>query len=45
MYVLKEPCSFEFLMQRVSVAIQRVNAACIFGTMLNALDLADIFYL
>jgi len=41
----KEPRSFEFLMQRVSVAIQRGNAACILGTMPNASDLADIFYL
>jgi len=45
MYVLKELRSFEFLMQRVRVAIQRGNAACIFGTMPNASDLADIFYL
>jgi hypothetical protein len=45
MTVTKEPRSFEFLMQRVSVAIQRGNAACIFGTLPNASDLADIFYL
>jgi len=45
MHVSKEPRSFEFLMQRVSVAIQRGNAPCILGTMPNASDLADMFYL
>jgi len=45
MHVSKEPSSFEFLMQRVSVDIQRGNAACILGIMPNASDLADIFYL
>ena len=41
----KERRSFEFLMQRFSVAIQRGNAACILGTLPSASDLDDICYL
>ena len=43
--VTKERQSFEFLMQRFSVAIQRGNAACILGTLPSASDLDDIYYL
>ena len=42
--VSKERRSFEFLMQRFSVAIQRGNAACILGTLPSASDLDDIYY-
>ena len=45
MSVTKERRSFEFLMQRVSVAIQRGNAACILGTLPSTSELDDIFYL
>ena len=43
--VTKERRSFEFLMQRFSVEIQRGNAACILGTLPFASDLDDIYYL
>ena len=43
--VTKERRSFDFLMQRFSVAIQRGNAACILGTLHSASDLDDIYYL
>jgi hypothetical protein len=39
-----EPRSFQFLMQRVSVAVQRGNAACIVGTV-QASDWDDLFYI
>ena len=42
--VAKERRSFEFLMQRFSVAIQRGNAACILGTLPSASNLDDIYY-
>ena len=45
MTVTQERRSFEFLMQRISVAIQRGNAACILGTLPSASELDDIFYL
>ena len=41
--VTKERRSFEFLMQRFSVAIHRGNAACILGTLPSASDLDDIY--
>ena len=43
--VTKEHRATEFLLQRVSVALHRGNAACIFGTLPNSADLDDIFYL
>jgi hypothetical protein len=43
--VSKEPRAPAFLMQRISVAIQRGNAACILGTAPNSSSLDDIFYL
>ena len=43
--VTKERRSFEFLMQRFSVATQRGNAACILGTLPSASDLDDNYYL
>ena len=39
-----EPRSFQFLMQLVSVAVQRGNAACIVGTV-QASDWDDLFYI
>ena len=39
-----EPRSFQFLMQRVSVAVQRGNAACIVGTV-QASAWDDLFYI
>jgi len=42
--VTKERRAPEFLMQRISVAIQRGNAACIYGTLPSASDLDDIFH-
>ena len=42
----KEHCSFEFLMQRVSVVVQRGNAACVLGTTSdNNNKLEDLFYI
>ena len=42
----KEHRSFEFLMQRVSVVIQRGNAACVLGTTSdNNNKLEDLFYI
>ena len=40
-----EPRSFQFLMQRISVAVQRGNAACIVGTVPSSTDWDDLFYL
>ena len=40
-----EPWSSQFLFQRLSVAIQRGNAACVVGTLPDSLGLADIFYI
>ena len=40
-----EPRSYQFLMQRVSVAVQRGNAACIVGTVPSAVDLDDLYYI
>ena len=35
--------SFQFLMQRLSVTLQRSNAACILGTVQRSLGLDEIF--
>ena len=43
--VTQERRAYEFLMQRVSVAIQRGNAACILGTLPSNANLDEIFYL
>ena len=43
--VTAEPRSFQFLMQRLSVTLQRSNAACILGTVGSSLGLDEIFYL
>ena len=40
-----EPRSSQFLFQRLSVAIQRGNAACVVGTLPGSLGLEDIFYI
>jgi hypothetical protein len=40
-----EPRSFAFLMQRVSVAVQRGNAACIVGAVPSSVGLDDVFYI
>jgi hypothetical protein len=39
-----EPRSLQFLLQRVSVAVQRGNAACVIGTVRQDCSW-DIFYL
>jgi hypothetical protein len=43
--VTGEPRSYQFLMQRLSVAVQRGNAACITGTVPTALGLDSIFFI
>ena len=43
--VTQERRAFDFLMQRVSVAIQRGNAACILGTLPSNSNLDAIYYL
>jgi len=43
--VTGEPRSYQFLMQRLSVSVQRGNAACVLGTVPSAHGLDDIFYL
>ena len=40
-----EPRSLQFLLQRVSVAVQRGNAACVIGTVRQDCSWDDIFYL
>ena len=40
-----EPRSFQFLMQRLSVTVQRGNAACVLGTVSSSRGLDDIFYI
>jgi hypothetical protein len=37
-----EPRSFQFLMQRVSVAVLRGGAACVVGTVPSAVDWDDV---
>jgi Reverse transcriptase (RNA-dependent DNA polymerase) len=43
--VTKERRAHEFLLQRVSVAVQRGNAACVLGTVGHNCKLDEIFYL
>ena len=43
--VTGEPRSHQFLMQRLSVTLQRGNAACILGTVASTIGLDDVFYL
>ena len=43
--VTAEPRSSQFLMQRLSVALQRGNAACVLGTVPSSHGLDDLFYL
>ena len=43
--VTAEPRSFQFLMQRLSVAVQRGNAACIVGTVPPSAGWDELFYL
>ena len=38
-----EPSSFQFLMQRLSVTVQRGNAACVLGTVPSSRGLDDFF--
>jgi hypothetical protein len=40
-----EPRSFQFLLQRISVAIQRGNAACVVGTVPQSVMWDDLYYL
>ena len=40
-----EPRSLQFLLQHVSVAVQRGNAACVIGTVRQDCSWDDIFYL
>jgi len=43
--VTGEPRSYQFLMQRLSVSVQRGNASCVVGTVPSARGLDDIFYI
>jgi hypothetical protein len=43
--VTNEPKSFQFLMQRLSVTVQRGNAACVLGTAPTSLGLDELFYI
>ena len=43
--VTSEPRSVQFLMQRLSVAVQRGNAACVLGTVPASLGLDELFYI
>ena len=43
--VTSEPRSCQFLLQRLSVAVQRGNAACVLGTVTATKKLDDLFYL
>jgi len=43
--VTTEPMSFQFLMQRLSVAVQRGNAACVLGTVPASIRLDKLFYI
>jgi hypothetical protein len=40
-----EPRSFQFLMQRISVAVQRGNAACVVGTVPSSVDWDELYYI
>ena len=41
--VLGEPQSITFLMQRLSIAIQRGNAGSVLGTVNSSVDLDDVY--
>ena len=43
--VTKEMRSFQFLLQRLSVAVQRGNAACVLGTVPTSDALEELFYI
>ena len=43
--VTAEPRSLQFLLQRLSVAVQRGNAACVMGTVPTTRGLDEIYYL
>ena len=43
--VTNEPRSFQFLMQRLSVTVQRGNAACVLGTVPASCGLDELFYI
>ena len=43
--VSREPRSYQFLMQRLSVTVQRGNAACILGTAPASVGLDELFYI
>jgi len=43
--VTTEPRSFQFLIQRLSVAVQRGNAACVLGTVPASIALDELFYI
>ena len=43
--VTAEPRSFQFLMQKLSVTLERSNAACILVTVGSSLGLDEFFYL
>ena len=43
--VSSEPRSLQFLLQRLSVAVQRGNAACVLGTVESSHGLDELFYL
>ena len=43
--VTAEPRSLQFLLQRLSVTVQRGNAACVLGTVPSSLGLDEIFYI
>ena len=40
-----EPRSLQYLLQRLSVTVQRGNAACIIGTVSSSGGLDDLFYI
>jgi len=44
-FVTHEKRSFSFLMQRLSVAIQRGNAACIIGSVPHSARWDELFYI
>ena len=41
----KDQRAMDFLYQRVSVAVQRGNAACVLGTLPSSSNLDDVFYI
>ena len=43
--VTAEPKSFQFMMQRLSVAVQRGNAVCILGTVSSSRGLDELFHI